>query len=467
MTFLLANASAELVREWSFTSSELFWQAVIVLLIVLLNAFFVAAEFAIVKVRDSQLQAAIDEGMRGAKFAQNVTRNLDAYLSAGQLGITLTSIALGIFGEPFVAIVVQPMLFKIGIVSETVIRWTSIGIAYAIVTYLHVVLGEQTPKVLAIRKSLPTTLLIARPLHLFYVVLKPAIWILSASTNMVLRTMGISAVSEHEIAHSEEELRHIVAESQKSKEVTETEKDILLNALALNDRCVRDVMTPRNQVVSLDADEGFEVNLKIAIDTKHTRYPLVEGHLDHAIGIIHIKDLLSLIGKPQPDLRKIMRTLHMVPEMMPIDKLLRFFLDKHVHVALAVDEFGGAVGIVTLDNVLEEIVGDIQDEFDHEVSEFRRINEHEFTVEGTFNLYELADQTGIELESDEVTTIGGYVTHLLGHLPKVGEKVTIEDYEVTTTKADLRRVLQLHFKRISATSQDASAEADSDEPEGL
>jgi len=457
MTLLLANASAELVREWQFTASELFWHSAIVMGIVLLNAFFVAAEFAIVKVRDSQLTAAIDDGVRGAAFAQNVTRNLDAYLSAGQLGITLTSIALGIFGEPFVAVVVQPLLFKVGIVSETVVRWTSIGVAYAIVTYLHVVLGEQTPKVLAIRKSLTTSLLIARPLHLFYVVLKPAIWILSTSTNLVLRLFGITSVSEHEIAHSEEELRHIVAESQKSKEVTETEKDILLNALALNDRCVRDVMTPRNQIISLDADETFETNLKVAIDTKHTRYPLVEGHLDHAVGIIHIKDLLGLIGKPQPDLRKIKRELHMVPEMMPIDKLLRFFLDKHVHVALAVDEFGGAVGVVTLDNVLEEIVGDIQDEFDHEVSEYRRINENEFTVEGTYNLYELADQTDIDLESDDVSTIGGYVTHLLGHLPKVGEKVIIEDYEVTTTKADQRRVLQVHFKRLS--KQDAAAAA--------
>ena len=449
MTPFLASATAELVHEWSFTSSELFWQSVIVMVIVLLNAFFVAAEFAIVKVRDSQLTAAIDDGVRGAKFAQHVTRNLDAYLSAGQLGITLTSIALGIFGEPFVAVVVQPMLFKLGVTSEVVVRWTSIGIAYAVVTYLHVVLGEQTPKVLAIRKSLQMSLLIAPPLHAFYIVLKPAIWLLSGSTNLVLRLFGITAVSEHEIAHSEEELRHIVAESQKSKEVTETEKDILLNALALNDRCARDVMTPRNAVISLDADEDFEKNLKIAIDAKHTRYPLVEGHLDHAIGLIHIKDLLALIGKPQPDLRKIKRDFHMVPELMPVDKLLRFCLDKHVHFVLAVDEFGGAVGVVTLDNVLEEIVGDIQDEFDHEVAEFRRINETEFTVEGTLNLFDLAEQAGVELESDDVTTIGGYITHLLGHLPKVGEKVTIQDYDVTTSKADLRRVQQLHFRKLA------------------
>ena len=441
MMFSLANASAELVREWQFTAGELGWHSFIVLVIVLLNAFFVAAEFAIVKVRDSQLQAAQEDGVKGAKFARQVTKNLDAYLSAGQLGITLTSIALGIFGEPYVAAVVQPLLFKAGITSDAVVRGTSIVIAYAIVTYLHVVLGEQTPKVFAIRKSLRTTLLIARPLHLFYVLLKPAIYVLNASTNLMLKWFfRIEAVSEHEIAHSEEELRHIVAESQKSKEVTETEKDILLNALGLNDRCVRDVMTPRNAVISLDVEDDFATNLKRAVDHKHTRYPLVEGHLDHSIGMIHIKDLLGLVGQPLPDLRKIKRELTMVPELMPIDKLLRHFLDKHAHVALAVDEYGGAVGIVTLDNVLEEIVGDIQDEFDQEVSEFRRISEDSFDVDGTLNLYELAEHAGLEIESDEVSTIGGYVTHLLGHLPKVGEKVRIQDYEVTTLKADARRV---------------------------
>ena len=461
MTFSLANATAELVHEWSFTPNEFFWQAVIVLLIVLLNAFFVAAEFAIVKVRDSQLQAAIEDGIKGAKFAQHVTRNLDAYLSAGQLGITLTSIALGIFGEPFVAVVVQPLMFKLGVVNETTIRWTSIGIAYAVVTYLHVVLGEQTPKVLAIRKSLATALFIARPLHLFYIVLRPAIFILNTSTNFCLRFLfRIEPVSESELAHSEEELRHIVAESQKSKEVTETEKDILLNALALNDRCVRDVMTPRNQVVSLDADDSFEANLKAAIDAKHTRYPLVEGHLDHSLGMIHIKDLIALVGKPKPDLRTIRRDIPMVPEMMPIDKLLRFFLDKHAHLALAVDEYGGAVGVVTLDNVLEEIVGVIQDEFDHESSEFRRVSDDEFNVEGTLNLYELVEHAGLEIESDEVTTIGGYVTHLLGHLPKVGEKVTVKGYEITTTKADLRRVQQLNFRRMTKAEAEASTDTE-------
>lgn len=457
----MGGGSHEVLHEWNLTPTELAWSAALVLFFVLLNAFFVAAEFAIVKVRSTQLDALVDEGHASAKVARNALKNLDGYLSATQLGITLASIALGMVGEPYVARVIQPLMWKLGVTSDPIISSVSIGIGFGVVTFLHVVLGELTPKSLAIRKSLATVLVISAPLHFFYVLFKPAIWVLNGAANWLLKVLfRLEPASESELAHSEEELRHIVAESQKSKEVTETEKDILLNALALNDRCVRDVMTPRNQVISLDADDSFETNLKVAVDSKHTRYPLVEGHLDHSIGLIHIKDLLSLIGKPTADLRKIKRDLPMVPEMMPIDKLLRFFLDRHVHIALAVDEYGGTVGVVTLDNVLEEIVGDIQDEFDQENSEFRRVDEDEFIVEGTLNLYELKDQAGLEIESEEVTTIGGYVTHLLGHLPKVGEKVEIEGYEVTTTKADLRRVLQLQFKRLRKGEGDEDEEED-------
>ncbi len=453
------SGSHELLHEWNLSAGELFWSATAVLFFVLLNAFFVAAEFAIVKVRSTQLDALIEEGNRTARLARRSLRNLDGYLSATQLGITIASIALGMVGEPVVARVVQPMMFKMGFTSETVISYSSLFISFGLVTFLHVVLGELTPKSLAIRRALGTTLAISAPLHFFYVAFKPAIWLLNGTANWLLKTLfRLEPASESELAHSEEELRHIVAESQKSKEVTETEKDILLNALALNDRCVRDVMTPRNRVDSLDANATFEVNLQAAVLHKHTRYPLVEGHLDNSIGLIHIKDLLSLVGQPNADLRSIKRTLEMVPEMMPIDKLLRFFLDRHVHCALAVDEYGGSVGFVTLDNVMEEIVGDIQDEFDQEVSEFRRVNENEFIVDGMLNLYELAEKAHLEIESEDVTTIGGYVTHLLGHFPKDGEKVRIEEYEVTTLKADQRRVHLLQFNKVPASSDDESDE---------
>ena len=452
--FLSLAADSPLAREWDLTAGEVVWQATVVMFFVLLNGFFVAAEFAIVKVRESQLQEAADEGVNTARFAQSVTKHLDAYLSATQLGITLASIALGMVGEPYIAHMIQPLLFKAGIVSEQWVHGIALGVAYGIITFLHVVLGELTPKSIAIRKALATTLLVSRPLHLFYLVLKPAIFVLNGAANWMLRVVfRIDPVGESERAHSEEELKHIVAESHLSEEVTETEKRIVLNALALNDRAVRDVMTPRKDVVSLDAGDSFDANLKLAIESKHTRFPVVEGHLDHSVGLVHIKDMLRLMREEasEQDLRKIKRELLLVPEMMQLDKLLRQFLTKHAHLALVVDEYGGAVGIVTLDNVVEEIVGDIQDEFDTtEKPEFHRINDTEFEVEGTLNLYELNELTDLDLESDEVTTVGGYITHALGHFPKLGEKVRIEHYEVTATKVEARRVSQLHFRQVES-----------------
>ena len=452
-------ASDTVAREWMLTPSEIFWNAGVVFFFILLNAFFVAAEYSLVKVRDSQLQELIDEGHSTAEFVRGMAQNLDHYLPASQLGVTLTSIALGWVGEPYLASMVQPLLFKIGIQSEAVVHGGALAMAYMAITYLHVVLGEQMPKVFAIRNALPVALLLCRPLHIFYVVCKPAIWVLRGSTSWMLRKIfHVDPVGEGERVHSEEELKHIVSESsERSDEVTETEKHIVLNALSLNDRYVRDVMTPRKDVVWLDVGESFETNLKIALESKHTRFPLVEGHLDHSVGLIHIKDVLRLTQFNGPkDLRSIKRDLLMVPEMMPIDKLLRMFLEKHAHLALAADEYGGAVGIVTLDNVVEEIVGDILDEFDHEKPEFRRINDDEFEVEGMLNLYEINDLTELELESDEVTTIGGYVTHVLGHFPKQGDKVIIEGYEVTATKVEARRVVELHFKRIPPAEEPGS-----------
>jgi CBS domain containing-hemolysin-like protein len=452
---LLPMLAAGLVREWEFTTWDVLWRLGMVMFFVLLNGFFVAAEFAIVKVRESQLQAEAEEGNRQAVFAQSVVRHLDAYLSATQLGITLASIALGMAGEPLLAQMIEPWLFKVGVTSDAWVHGVAFGIAFTIITFLHVVLGELTPKSLAIRKSLPTTLWVCRPLHIFMVGLKPAIFILNGTANWLLKKLfHIDPVGESERVHSEEELKHIVSASEESDEVTETEKRIVLNALALNDRYVRDVMTPRKDVVSLDVDESFDTNLRLAIESKHTRFPLVEGHLDHSIGLVHIKDMLRLMQEPGSgkDLRRIKRDLLLVPEMMPVDKLLKQFLDKHAHLALAVDEYGGAVGIVTLDNVVEEIVGDIQDEFDTaEKPEFHRVNADEFDVEGTLNLYELNELTDLELESDEVTTISGYVTHAMGHFPKQGETLRIEDYEVTATKVEARRIAQLHFKRVPLT----------------
>ena len=251
------------------------------------------------------------------------------------------------------------------------------------------------------------------------------------------------------VSHSEEELRLILDQSEKSDEVSSLGRDLLINALDLRQRVVRDIMTPRGEVVFLDIEESFEENVKKALESRHTRFPLCRGHLDNTIGLIHIKELVPMMRDPQPDLLRIKRDLIPVPEMMSLEKLLNLFLTKHAHLAIVVDEYGGTVGMVTLENVLEEIVGDIQDEFDSEKAEFRKINENEFSVDGAVGLYELHDLAGLELESADVSTIGGYVTHLLGHLPKQGEQVRIEDYLVTITQTDGRRVGQLHFRKLS------------------
>lgn len=419
-----------------------------VLFLVFLNGFFVAAEFALVKVRGSQLDPLIEEDDPRAKLAKDILARLDSYLSATQFGVTLASLALGWVGEPYVTRLLQPLFALVGITQHAVVSWVSVGLGFAFITFLHIILGELAPKYLSIRNPLGMALMLVRPLKLFYAIFQPAIWLLNAASTLILKKMlKIGPVGGQELAHSEEELRVILAESAKSEEVSSLGKEILINALDMRRRVVRDITTPRKDVIFLNTEDAFEENLQRAQNSRHTRFPLCEGHLDNAIGLVHIKDLFQLIRVPNPDITAIKRELLPIPEMMPLEKLLTVFLTKHAHLGLVVDEFGGTAGIVTLDNVLEELVGDIQDEFDTETPEFKRISADEFLVEGTLGLYELRDLVGLELESEDVSTIGGYVTHLLGHLPKPGERVKIEDYEATVTKSDNRRVIQIQFKR--------------------
>ena len=418
--------------------------------LVALNAFFVACEFAIVKVRSSQLDELADEGNLRAILAKHVRAHLDAYLSATQLGITLASLALGWIGEQFLVAMLQPAFALVNVHSHAAVSAISITLAFIGITFLHIVFGELAPKYMAISNPLRVSLLLIRPLGGFYVLFKPAIWLLNKSSNLVLqKILHIQPVAGSELAHSEEELRLILDQSEKSDEVSSLGRDLLVNALDLRRRVVRDIMTPRGEVVFLDIEQSFEENVKKAFESRHTRFPLCRGHLDNTIGLIHIKELVPMMHDPHPDLLRIKRDLIPVPEMMSLEKLLNLFLTKHAHLAIVVDEYGGTVGMVTLENVLEEIVGDIQDEFDTEKEEFREINENEFTVDGAVGLYELRDLAGLELESADVSTIGGYVTHLLGHLPKQGEQVRIEDYLVTISQTDGRRVGQLHFRKMS------------------
>jgi CBS domain containing-hemolysin-like protein len=458
-----ALASAEVDAELGGSGSILF-NLLIILLLVFLNGFFVASEFALVKVRSSQLDA-LETGDKKVELARRVTSHLDAYLSATQLGITLASLALGWIGEPYLAKLIRPLLMDFGMRSEPIVHGVSFALGFGMITYLHIVLGEVTPKWLGIRKALVISLWISPPLHLFYLIFRPAIWFLQASANWIMKSVfRMDPVTDTELAHSEEELRVILAENESPADGTELGNELLINALDFRRRVVRDIMTPRGDVIYLDLQDSFDANVQVAIESGHTRFPLVQGHLDNTVGLIHIKDLMREMKNERHDLLAIKRELMPVPEFMPLEKLLRQFLAKRAHFAVVVDEYGGAVGIVTLDNVVGELVGEIKDEFDQEqVKEFIRLNEEEFIVQGQVNLYELKELADLQLENAEVTTIGGYVVQLLGHLPKPGEEVQIEDYLVTITQADGRRILQLHFKKHvpqAAEAQEHTANRD-------
>ena len=444
---MLAAVQA-VVTEWD-SGDEILFKMFTILLIVLVNAFFVVSEFSLVKIRGTQLDALIEEGDRRAVAVRHVTSHLDSYLSATQLGITMTSLALGWLGEPYVAHLIQPLFYWVGVTSVGIITTISVALGFAIITFFHIILGELAPKYLAIRNPVGMSLHIVRPLGLFYVVFKPVIWCLNKSSNIILKKIfRIDPVGGPELAHSEEELGVILTESENADEVSPMSKEILINTLDLRKRVVREIMTPRGEVVFLNTEDPFEENLKVAQESRHTRFPLCQEHLDHTIGLVHIKDMLPLMREAKPDLNSIRRDLFPVPEMMPLEKLLNFFLTKHAHLAVVVDEYGGTVGIVSLDNVLEELVGDIQDEFDSDKKEYRHIDENEFVVDGTLGLYEMNDLAGLDLESADVSTIGGYVTHLIGHLPKQGEQTRIENYVVTISQTDGRRILQLNFKKM-------------------
>ena len=421
-----------------------------IILFLILNALFVAAEFAFVKVRPSQIEAEGKDKSSGARAARKIVEDINPYLSAAQLGITVASLALGALGEPFIEKLVGPPLQQIPGFPPGLVSGLSWVLAIGSFTMLHVVIGEQLPKLIAIRRALPATLILARPMRLFYKLCSVPIRMLSGASGWLARVVcRVEPATEHDQAHSAQELAVLVAESERFQEVTETEREILENALELNEVWVRDIMTHRSEVVVVDADEPFDVTLELVRSTKHTRFPLVNGHLDNAIGFIHVKDMLKLVGEPDPDIQVIKRDLKVVPETMPLDILLKFFLKEKTSLALVADEFGHASGVVFLDNVIEELVGDIQDEFDNERSAFVRINDDEFVTDGTTTLNELADyEKDLYLESGEVTTVGGYITQQLGRFPEVGEAITIRGHEAKVTSTEGRRVGQIHFRRL-------------------
>ena len=415
------------------------WGLFLGLLLVALNGFFVAAEFALVKVRPTQLEPQASEGHRRAGIARHMVRHLDAYLSATQLGITLASLALGWIGEPAFAWVVRPLVELVsGGDNEPLVHSVSLTIAFLVITILHIVLGELAPKSIAIRKPEGTSLLVALPLYFFYKVSYPAIYVLNHAANALLKLVGIAPVSEGELAHDEEELRLLLA-SGPADQLSTQKRELLDNVFELSHRMARQVMLPRQDVIYLSTTHPLEENLKIARRSGHTRFPLCEGDLDHVVGLVHIKDLFRR-ERPVTSLTEVARPIAFVPETLQLDRLLKRMRAERFHLAAVIDEYGGVSGIVTLEHVIEEIVGSIQDEFDIEKPELQARGEGVYEVSGGMLVEDLEAALGVELSERDEDTIGGVVLSELGRNPAEGDRVELGPVTIEVVAVQHNRV---------------------------
>ncbi len=439
----------------------LFLKLLAVVALVLLNGFFVAAEFALVKIRDTQLTPHMRE--KRARVAQKLIRNLDASLSATQLGITLASLGLGWIGEPVFVALLHPVMTGLQIKSPQLQHSLAFVVGFSAISFLHIVVGELAPKSLAIQKPLPSSLWVARPLWWFYKASYPFIWILNNTSLWLLRRLGIEPASEAELVHSEEELRLMFATAQKNAGRSAIGRELVLNALDLRRRIAREVMRPRQEIVSLDTTMSLEECLELAERSRFSRFPLCEaGDLDRTLGVIHIKDLYGMRGRARTgyDLLSLARKIIYVPETARLEKLLQLFLERKLHFAVVVDEYGGTVGMVTLENILEELVGPIQDEFDQEKPLLVPVRENEWEVAGTLPLHELGELVGEALQEEGITTTSGWVTHRLGGFPKAGDLVNLNGYELRVELMDGPRVARLRLVRVKRKEETTTGAAE-------
>ena len=407
---------------------------ILAFIFVLLNAFFVLSEFAIVKIRKSKLEELSKDGVKNAKMAYEITNSLDSYLSATQLGITISSLALGWIGEPAVAMLIEKPINSIFEANATVIHSISFIISFTFITLLHVVLGELVPKSVAIATPEKSVLFVAKPLHAFWVIFKPFIAVFDFLAGGILKLIGIRPAGESEIAHSEEEIKIIVAESLKGGVLDSIETQIIKNAVDFSDTVAKEIMTPRKQMVCLNAQKSYEENYKKVIDSKYTRFQYIDGSKDSVLGMIHIRDILQSDKK---DFNKIVRKILIVPENSSIASILSMMNKERISAALVIDEYGGTSGLITMEDIIEEVLGDINDEHDESEVKFKSIKDGIYELVGTYEIEDFEEITGVDFDDDiEEITIGGYVFNLIGRLPKAGDKTEDENFIYEVLKMD-------------------------------
>ncbi len=429
----------------------MFLDIFLTLLLVLLNGFFVASEFAIVKVRSSQIHLKAEQGNRFAKKSAHIIKHLDTYLSANQLGITLASLALGWIGEPVVANMIEKMLllFNINIEPE-LLHSISTPIGFLFITILHIVFGELVPKSIAIRKAEPTALAISYPIYWFYAIFRPFIWLMNSISNLFLNIIGIKPVGEHEI-HSTDELRLLVEQSKDGGAIQAENYEIIKNAFDFTDHNAKQIMVPRQQIFAFDIETPVNEIIDNIFDFGYSRIPVYEHSLDNIIGIVYAKEVFKHQNKNAGfKIKDLLHSVYYVYETKRISEILTEFQKQHIHLAVVIDEFGGTQGIITMEDILEELVGEIQDEDDDERSIVEKKEDDTYVVQATQPIIDINDMLPRPLElSDNYSTISGLLLYHCNRIPKINEKLTVENYEFTITKITHRTIQTVSLRDLS------------------
>lgn len=424
-------------------------QVIITLVLVLLNGFFVAAEFAIVKIRASQLEQKAQEGNKMAILSKQIVANLDGYLAATQFGITLASLGLGWIGEPVVSKILISGVELIGITLDPVLaHQIALPTAFAIITVLHIVFGELAPKSIAIQRPEATTLFLSYPLHGFYVVFRPIVWVLNGIANFILKGIGITPTHGSEV-HSSDELRYLVQQQKESGMIEAADYDLIKNAFNFSERIAKQVMIPRTKVVGVDINDFTEVDLEKVLEEGYSRIPVYEDSMDQIVGVLHLKDLLMKMRKgSEVVLSELVRPISMVPESKPIGAILRDFQLSRQQMAVIVNEYGGVEGIVTMEDILEELVGEIQDEYDNETPIVKNENGN-YLVLGSASLSDINEHLPTDIfKEGDYETLAGFLISKFNRIPSIGEKIRTRDYEFMVMKKQRSMILLVQITAL-------------------
>lgn len=422
----------------------------ITLILVSFNGFFVAAEFAIVKVRSSQIEVKVKEGIGVAVLAKHIVSHLDGYLAATQLGITLASLGLGWIGEPVVSKIIINLMNVAGVeITAELAHQIALPVAFVIITILHIVFGELAPKSIAIQRPEKITLFIAYPLQFFFFVFRPFIWLLNGIANLLLKSIGISPVHGSEI-HSSEELKYLVQQGQQSGKIDEDEYKIIKNAFDFSEQTVKQIMVPRIQVFAVDVNSFGTKMLEKIIEENYSRIPVYDGNIDNILGVVYLKDvLIATLKTDKPDIRDLIRTMIIVPDSKNIGKLLNEFQVRHQQMALVVNEYGGTEGIITMEDILEELVGEIQDEFDNEIPFVEKTGEKIYQVMASASIDDINEMLPHPVSKDKkYETLAGFLIFKFGKIPNVRERIQIDDYEFIVLKRSKSSVLLVQMNDL-------------------